>query len=181
MLHLISAWEAASDIAQALAALPDALDAATGLDWSDVQAVLSSAHNLFVLGRGPGYAIAREAALKFKETCGIHAEAISTAEVRHGPMALIGEGFPVLMFIQDDASSEDSFALAHELVGRGARVMTAGGRVPGALHLPTLPADPVIMPLVQIQAFYGMVNALSLARGLDPDRPPFLRKVTETR
>jgi glutamine---fructose-6-phosphate transaminase (isomerizing) len=181
MLHLISAWDEASDIVPALDALPDALGAATDLDWSDVQAVLSSARNLFVLGRGPGYAIAREAALKFKEICGIHAEAISTAEVRHGPMALIGEGFPVLMFLQDDASSEDSLNLARELVGRGARVMTAGGRVPGALHLPTLPVDPVIMPLVQIQAFYGMVNALSLARGFDPDRPPFLRKVTETR
>jgi glucosamine--fructose-6-phosphate aminotransferase (isomerizing) len=180
MLHLISAWEAASDIRQALETLPEALDAATSLDWSDVQAVLNSACNLFVLGRGPGYAIAREAALKFKETCGIHAEAVSTAEVRHGPMALIGKGFPVLMFIQDDASREDSLTLARELVERGARVMTAGDGVPGALHLPTVPAEPVIMPLIQIQAFYGMVNKLSLARGLDPDRPPFLNKVTET-
>ena len=59
--------------------------------WTD-------AGNLFVVGRGLGLAIAQEAALKFKETCGLHAEAFSSAEVKHGPMALVGTDFPVLMF-----------------------------------------------------------------------------------
>ena len=62
----------------------------------------ASAHNLYVVARGFGLAVAQEAALKFKETCGLHAEAFSSAEVRHGPMALVREGFPVLMFAQDD-------------------------------------------------------------------------------
>ena len=54
------------------------------------------------VGRGVGFGVAQEAALKFKETCGLHAEAFSAAEVRHGPMALVGPGFPVLAFAQDD-------------------------------------------------------------------------------
>ena len=60
--------------------------------------MLKPARNLFVLGRGLGLAVAQEAALKFKETCGLHAEAFSSAEVRHGPMALMQKGLPVLMF-----------------------------------------------------------------------------------
>ena len=70
----------------------------TGRRWSTAE----PARNLFVLGRGLGLAVAQEAALKFKETCGLHAEAFSSAEVRHGPMALMKKGLPALMFIQDD-------------------------------------------------------------------------------
>jgi glucosamine 6-phosphate synthetase-like amidotransferase/phosphosugar isomerase protein len=57
-----------------------------------------------VLGRGVGFGVAQEAALKFKETCGLHAEAFSAAEVLHGPMALVKTGFPVLVFAQNDES-----------------------------------------------------------------------------
>jgi len=55
-------------------------------------------HNLYVIGRGLGLAIAQEAALKLKETCALHAEAVSAAELRHGPMALVRAGFPLLIF-----------------------------------------------------------------------------------
>ena len=70
--------------------------------------------------------------------------------------------------------------LAAELVARQADVMLAGSHCPGALVLPTEGAHAVIEPMLIVQSFYRMVNALSLARGHDPDRPPYLNKVTET-
>ena len=58
--------------------------------------------------------------------------------------------------------------------------LLAGSEVPGAVVLPTLDANPAIEPLLMIQSFYRLANALAIARGRDPDRPPHLRKVTET-
>ena len=140
-----------------------------------------------MVGRGIGLGIAQEAALKMKETSGLHAEALSAAELRHGPMALVQKGFPVLIFAQDDETHSGIASLATELAGRGARTLLAGATLAGteaslanAVILPTETAHPVIQPMLIIQSFYRMVNALSLARGLDPDRPPHLRKVTET-
>ena len=156
------------------------LASAWQLDWSAAIEHLRSANNLFVVGRGLGLGIAQEAALKLKETCGLHAEAFSSAELRHGPVALVGQGFPVLAFAQHDETRADVEALACELNGVGARVLLAGSQVPGAVALPALRAHPAIEPLLLIQSFYRLVNALAAARGRDPDRPPHLRKVTET-
>jgi glucosamine--fructose-6-phosphate aminotransferase (isomerizing) len=116
--------------------------------------------------------------LKFKETCGLHAEAVSAAEVLHGPMALVKAGFPVLVFAQGDQTEAGVLEMARSLEDRGADVLTAG--VEGSNLLPTLPTHPVLEPIVRIQSFYRMANALSVARGHDPDRPPHLNKVTET-
>jgi glucosamine--fructose-6-phosphate aminotransferase (isomerizing) len=125
-------------------------------------------------------AIAQEAALKLKETCALHAEAISAAELRHGPMALVGAGFPLLIFTQNDESRAGVAQLAAELAAQGADVLLAGADVARATILPTQGAHPAIEPLLFAQSFYRMANALSLARGSDPDRPPHLHKVTET-
>jgi glucosamine--fructose-6-phosphate aminotransferase (isomerizing) len=95
-------------------------------------------------------------------------------------MALVREGFPVLMFAQDDETRAGIEALAAEFVARGARVLLAGGEAARATVLPTIRAPAVLEPVLAIQSFYAMANALSLARGLDPDCPPHLRKVTET-
>ena len=65
-------------------------------DWSSLSDGLVETRNMFVVGRGFGLAAAQEAALKFKETCGLHAEGFSAAEVKHGPMTLVGPGFPLL-------------------------------------------------------------------------------------
>jgi glucosamine--fructose-6-phosphate aminotransferase (isomerizing) len=96
-------------------------------------------------------------------------------------MALLQAGFPVLLFAQGDQSLESMSELAHDLANRGASVMSAG--IPGApeMHLPVVAADPLIAPILQVASFYRLANALALARGLDPDRPPHLAKVTETR
>ena len=95
-------------------------------------AALTPATNLFVVARGFGLGIAQEAALKLKETCGLHAEAFSSAEVKHGPMALVRAGFPVLMFSQDDETRAGIEQLATEFAARKARVLVAGAKAQGA-------------------------------------------------
>jgi len=182
ILSLVASWTGDDDLQRALADVPQVLDNAWALDWSPAVAELAGARGLFVLGRGLSLAIAQEAALKLKETCGLHAEAFSAAEVRHGPMALVGPGFPVLMLAPGDEGQEDFEQLADELVGLGASVIMAGGERPGVLTLPTLRGlHSAVAPLAMIQSFYRFAVALSLAHGCDPDRPPNLRKVTETR
>lgn len=181
IVQLVASWTQETSLSGALAKLPAQLERAWDCDWEPAVAALRDAVNLFVVARGFGLAVAQEAALKLKETCGLHAEAFSSAEVRHGPMALVRGGFPVLMFCQDDETRSGIEQLAAEFVGRGARVLIAGARVAGAEVLPGLVAHPVIEPVLAIQSFYRLANSLSLARGLDPDEPPHLLKVTETR
>jgi glucosamine--fructose-6-phosphate aminotransferase (isomerizing) len=124
-------------------------------------------------------AIAQEAAHKLKETCMIHAEAYSSAEVLHGPNELAGKDFPVLLFRSEDASDESVKEAAERLRAQGATVMTAGGDDPGTLPVPRAP-HPALAPLLQIQAFYRMANALACDRGHNPDRPRHVQKVTQT-
>ena len=175
--QLVAAWSQDAALEKALEDLPAILRQAWPLDWSPVAERLQTATNLYVLGRGVGFGIAQEAALKFKETCGLHAEAFSAAEVLHGPMALVQRGFPVLIFAQDDQSQASVLDLAQELLARGVDVMLAG-EGPGAL--PTVRAHPNLEPIARIQSFYRMANTLSILRGHDPDKPPHLNKVTET-
>ena len=180
IVQLVAVWSRDASLAGALEQLPQLLARAWELDWSAAVKRLAAAHNLFVVARGLGLAIAQEAALKLKETCALHAEAVSAAELRHGPMALVGPGFPLLLFGQNDESRAGVAQLAGELAAQGAEVMVAGMAAAHATVLPSVAAHPVLEPLLLAQSFYRMVNALSLARGRDPDRPPHLHKVTET-
>jgi hypothetical protein len=116
-------------------------------DWTRAVETLRGAVNLFVVARGFGLGIAQEAALKLKETCGLHAEAFSSAEVKHGPMALVRAGFPVLMFTQRDETRVGIQEVAAEFASRGARVLIAGAEAAGAISLPAIASHPVIEPL----------------------------------
>jgi glucosamine--fructose-6-phosphate aminotransferase (isomerizing) len=178
--QLVGCWTADEALLDGLQAAPDLLARAWQLDWSAAIEPLRPAASLYVVARGLGLGIAQEAALKFKETCGLHAEAFSAAELRHGPLALVGRGFPVLALAQHDETLPGVAALCAELNGVGAQVLVAGASVPGTIELPTLRAHPAIEPLLAIQAFYRFANELAAARGRDPDHPPHLRKVTET-
>lgn len=179
--RVVGAWSGDENLARELGGLPAHLAAAWNLDWSALVAGLSGISDLYVLGRGVGFAVAQEAALKLKETSQIHAEAFSTAELRHGPIALVRSGFPVLMFSQADETSSGVEQTAAALVERGASVFIAGAHSADAVSLPTLASEPLLQPILQIQSFYRAANALAVERGLDPDRPPHLAKVTETR
>lgn len=178
--HLVASWTEQRELMRALDLAPEQLARAWECDWSQAVEVLQPAVNLYAVARGFGLAAAQEAALKLKETCALHAEAFSSAEVKHGPMALVRAGFPLLMFAQADETLVGVQTLAQEFSARGARVLLAGAQAPGVTVLPTVSGHPIVAPLVTIQSFYRMVEALAIARGLDPDRPPYLSKVTET-
>ncbi len=180
IVHLVAAWTDDAALIAELQAAPDLLDRAWQLDWSAALPVLECAQHLFVIGRGLGLGIAQEAALKCKETSGLHAEAFSSAEVLHGPQALLSPLFPALLLSQHDDTRDGVSALAADLVSRGVPVLGAGVTAPGAIALPTLNAHPVIEPLLLIQSFYRLVNTLAVQRGHNPDQPPHLRKVTRT-
>ena len=181
IVHLVAAWTDDKILLDALTSAPALLARAWQLDWGAALPTLRDTSHLYVIGRGVGLGIAQEAALKCKETSGLHAEAFSGAEVRHGPQALLQANFPALLFTQDDETRLDLEALARELIARDVKVMIAGSPVASATVLPTIAAHPVIQPLLLAQSFYKLANALAVARGCDPDRPPHLRKVTETR
>lgn len=180
VVHLVAAWTEDQALLDALRDAPDLLERAWQLDWSAALPVLRNASDLYVIGRGLGLGLAQEAALKCKETSGLHAESFSSAEVMHGPQALLGPQFPALLLSQNDDTREGIAALARGLVERGVPVLCAGVQAPGAVVLPSLAAHPVIEPLLLAQSFYRLANQLAHARGHDPDRPPHLNKVTQT-
>lgn len=179
--RLCGHWADDGNFLRAIGTLPDALEAAAQSDWSAALEVLMPAQRIMVIGRGPGLPIALEAALKFKETCAIQAEAFSSAEVRHGPMALVEQGYPLLLFATRGPAQAGLIGLAHDMRARGARVLLAAPDDIDGRDL-TLPvaAHPDLDPIVAIQAFYVMAAGLAAARGMDPDRPRHLSKVTRT-
>jgi glucosamine--fructose-6-phosphate aminotransferase (isomerizing) len=179
--RLTAQWQNDSELLSGIEALPEALHAATQLDWSKAIDVLAPASNIMVVGRGVSFPVALEAALKFKETSAIQAEAFSGAEIKHGPMALIDEGYPLLIFATRGPTQAGLIKLAEEMRGRGASVLLAAPQDVAERDL-TLPvaATPDLDPIVAIQAFYMMAANLSVARGLDPDKPRHLSKVTKT-
>jgi len=179
-LQLAAAWTGDAALRDAAARAPEALEAAAALDWGPALASLAAATSLYVVGRGVGLGGALEVALKLKETCRLHAEAFSTAEVLHGPVALVGPGFPVLALGQDDHTAGATRDVVAQLVGLGADVRSVHA-VAGARSLPVVAGVPAVLaPLCQVQSFYLAAPALAAARGLDPDAPAHLRKVTET-
>jgi glutamine---fructose-6-phosphate transaminase (isomerizing) len=180
LAHLVAAWTEDTALLAALDALPGILERAWSLDWSAALPVLTPAQHLYVIGRGLGLALAQEAALKAKETCGLHAEAFSSAEVRHGPFALLGEDFPALLLAQDDATRPGLDTLAGELAARGVPVLAAGCGAPPAIRLPSVTTHAALEPIALAVSVYRLFAHLSVARGHDPDQPPHLRKVTQT-
>ena len=182
ILQLAAHWSNDAGLLAALERLPDALDHAGALDWSAAAPRLAEAENIFVVGRGIGLALAQEAALKLKETCGIHAEALSAAELMHGPLTLAGPRFPVLVFNQPDEAFQSVADLAAALGARGVPVIAAGPKTAGGgLALPSDPTlSPWITPMALAQSFYPLLDEVARLRGRDPDRPPHLSKVTET-
>lgn len=179
----VAAWQDDAPLAAAIDMLPASLAQAlaAGSTWAErAVPLLIHSERMFVVGRGTGLAIAMEAALKLKEVCGIQAEAFSGAELRHGPLALVEPGYPVLVFAPRGPAQAGLSALAEDLRARGALVLFAGDG--GGVELPLIDtAAAELDPLCAIQSFYVLAEALARARGRDPDAPPHLSKVTRTR
>ncbi|SOC54169.1 glutamine--fructose-6-phosphate transaminase [Chromohalobacter canadensis] len=180
--QLLGHWTRDRELLVALEALPERLRAATKQDWSLAIEALRDADKLMVVGRGAGLAVAQEAALKFKETCALQAEPFSGAEVKHGPMALIGPGYPVLVFAPPGPEQAGLLELAEWLKSVGARVLLAADEGVAQRELTVTDAGhAALQPLSVIQSFYIMTAQLAVARGRDPDQPRHLKKVTRTR
>ncbi|MDP9088941.1 MAG: SIS domain-containing protein [Pseudomonadota bacterium] len=187
---VIASWTQQATLNAVLKELPELMDRSWALDWSAALPPLLSAGNLYVVGRGMGLGAAQEIALKFKETCGMHAEAFSSAELRHGPYTLLGKAFPALLIAQRDATQAGIEVLARELARRGVPILLAGAGAPGAFAsgmslpgvtlLPSIDAAAEIAPILLVQSAYRMIATLAVRRGLDPDNPPHLCKITET-
>ena len=180
-VRVVAAWQSDTTLQNALMQLPEVLEQAAHSDWSSALESLQQTDRLLVISRGTGMPIALEAALKFKETCAIQAEAFSGAVVKHGPMALIDEGYPLLVLAPRGPTQAGLLSLAQEMRARGALVLLAApSGTPGA-NLPIAETGAVDLdPVSMIQSFYPMVEALARARGMNPDQPRFLAKVTRT-
>ncbi|TWH00118.1 glucosamine--fructose-6-phosphate aminotransferase (isomerizing) [Mesorhizobium sp. J18] len=180
-LMILAAWARDDGLRNAVHALPEKLRDALACDWSELCEALDGRQSLFILGRGPAFAIANEAALKFKETCAIQAEAYSAAEVMHGPVSIVGKNFPVLALAARDAAERSTGETADRLAGKGAAVFITGDGAKAASRLPfASTGHPLTGPLALIVSFYSFIETLARRRGLDPDRPANLKKVTET-
>lgn len=180
-LLLLAEWREDKVLCEAIHRLPDALAKAAALDWPEVRAAVRPDTSLFTLGRGPVSAISNEAALKFKETCQIHAESYSSAEVLHGPVSIVNEGFPVLCFAAGDAAETALVDIADQIAAKGASVFVTSDRAARATGIRHVRTDhPLTDPLSLIVSFYAMVERVAVSRGIDPDAPRHLKKVTET-
>lgn len=174
-LAMLAEWSRHDTLRAALHRLPEELETALAQDWSPMVETFASAQSALIIGRGLGLPIAMEAALKLKETTTLHAEPYSAAEVLHGPIEIVRDGFPVLMFRQDDAAGPSLDRCAAALAAAGAKVLMTGRELPVARM--SHPATDLIGALASC---YLAIETVAGARGLDPDHPRLLSKVTET-
>jgi glucosamine--fructose-6-phosphate aminotransferase (isomerizing) len=170
---LVAHWRNDADMIRAFEAAPDLLARALLEDWPTADAFMRGGQPLYVIGRGPGLAIAKEAALKLKETSSLFAEAHSSAEVRHGPFALAGPNLRVVVFAQRDAAWNGLNDLADAFRQAGSPTLFLSWREGDT--------QPALELLAMLARFYLLANATALQRGRSPDNPPRLTKITETR
>jgi glucosamine--fructose-6-phosphate aminotransferase (isomerizing) len=172
LLQLVAVWSQQAELLKAVNALPELLLQAQGLPAQLTPEGVANVKHGVVLGRGPGYAIAREIALKLKEVCGIHAEAFSSAEFLHGPVTLVKDQFAIIDVTVHDEAYAAHKAQINEVQSRGASLV----------HLDhgSLVTHPRVLPLLVLQRFYLDVEAVARSRGVNPDAPPGLNKVTKT-
>ena len=170
---LVAHWRNDAAMIAAFEATPELLARALATEWPGAEAFMLGDQPLYIIGRGPGLAIAKESALKLKETCGLFAEAHSAAEVRHGPFALAGPNLRAIIYAQRDAARDGLNQLSDAFAAAGSPVLLRewpGGDTHPALELVAL-----------LARFYLLANAAALQRGRSPDTPPGLSKITETR
>lgn len=173
---IIAHWIEDAGLLDGLQRLPGDLERATKTIWTEVRDLCAQSHSIYVLGRGPMLPIAAETALKLKETCAIHAEAYSLAEVMHGPLELLAPDFPVLAFLVKDKSLSSNLAAVEKMRRTGARVLVIGES--GIGHVPA--SNAWLTPVALLQSAYICVEQTAQSLGRNPDQPRQLKKVTET-
>lgn len=172
LLQLCSYWSENASLKEALGQLPDALATVVTQPRQLKTEKLKDVRNAVVLGRGFGYAVGREVALKLKEVLGIHAEAFSSAEFIHGPVTLVEKQLHIVDLVVQDESLDFHEDIMADVTARGAFIQQLRCQHEG-LH-------PRLLPLLVLQRFYLDIEAIAVELGLDPDQPPGLNKVTKT-
>jgi glucosamine--fructose-6-phosphate aminotransferase (isomerizing) len=138
---------------------------------------------MFVVGRGAEFATAREIALKLLETCRIAAEPLTATDLAHGPVAALDPLFPVWTIASHDETLPAVLEAASRALDAGAMVVASGSaadRIAGASYVLPVPKPPlpVLAPLLSVVPGQLFAWALARAKGLDPDQPRGLTKVT---
>jgi glucosamine--fructose-6-phosphate aminotransferase (isomerizing) len=179
--HLVGSWKNDNALLEGLQNLPDDLKKAQQCDWTSAIETLKQSKQIMIVGRGFGLSLALEAALKFKETCSIQAEAFSAAEIKHGPQALIENGYPLIVFANRGPALLSMLELAQDMRARGAKVILAAPSFVKEKDLEIHSAQCEDLDILSAaQSFYLMIEELSRSRGLNPDEPRHLSKVTKT-
>lgn len=141
----------------------------------EIGASLVHTTDAYFLGRGILYPIALEGALKLKEISYIHAEGYAAGELKHGPIALIDDGVPVVVLSSNDELNEKTQSNAAEVAARGARLIEFGCEVSvDQLKLPTAPI--LLEPFLQAMAVQMVSYFAAYAKGTDVDQPKNLAK-----
>ena len=156
----------------------------------DAASVVAAEDKLLVLGRGYSFSTAKETALKIMETSALAASGWSAAEALHGPIGQVETGTPVIVFTSDRRAHESVGALVPKVARLGARLITVGPHpVPGIGQTSTSgqvsitvdeAPDAALQPLIDVVVGQRLALDVSLRRGMDPDRPAALTKVTRT-
>jgi glucosamine--fructose-6-phosphate aminotransferase (isomerizing) len=178
-----SAWAGDEKLTESLGHLHEALAAALESDWSAADAVLKDAGSIYTFGRGPGYALAKEARLKFRETAGMAAEAFTSVDLNQGPLRVLAGTTPTVAFIPDDAALSSNRQGLEKMVRAGGPVFTVSPRtdLPGT-HLATAPTGNAFTETITMApVLFRFIEQLTRLKGLDPDRPQYLAKIAERR
>lgn len=147
------------------------------------QNLMVPAHDVLYLGRGSSYPIALEGALKLKEISYIHAEGYAAGEMKHGPIALIDEGVPVVVVAPTDELFDKTISNMQEVLARGGKVVffgdkdgvgTVKDRSAAAIVLPTV--DPFVAPILYAIPVQLLAYHTAVAKGTDVDQPRNLAK-----
>jgi glucosamine--fructose-6-phosphate aminotransferase (isomerizing) len=181
--HAAGAGAAYEDGIRAVAATLAELVPGLARRMPAVATPLAFVGRMFVVGRGPEFATAREISLKLLETCRVAAEPLTATDLAHGPVAALDALFPVWTIASDDESLPAVLEAASRARAAGATLLASGSAaesVPGAaVTLPVpRPSLPLLGPILSVAPGQLLAWALAQAKGLDPDRPAGLAKVT---
>ena len=172
LIQLVSKLAASQDLADAVRQIPDALAAAVESPAQLRHEHLLNVDHCVVTGRGFGFAIGTEMALKLKEVCAIQAECFSSAEFLHGPVRIVSDNFHVLDILIHDETHDMHKTQSEQLVSRGA-IVTPQQCAATWIH-------PRVQPVAIMQRFYLDLEVIGRAMGFNPDKPEGLSKITET-
>ena len=140
---------------------------------------LDDVAQLIIVARGYLFAAALETALKLKETCSLFADGYSAADLRHGPIASVTRGLPVIAMCTEGPALSDIESLVDELRARGARVLMIGSSTRADVPLPREMPE-ALAPIIAVVRGQQLAHQLALRLGYDPDSPEGLTKVTAT-